>query len=184
MTETIVFIAIVLGGLLFRIFIFRAPSTRFRRKAVLTGGEREFFHLLQRALPECLVCPQMAVPVLLEPVGLGKSRRAALECIDGKRVGYAIFNEDMQLLAVVELDHRERPGRRALARDACFASAGITTLRYHAERLPSETRICSNVFSRKRSAAGKTTVALIEPGSAIEFRKPQTPWGNTLNTQA
>ncbi|HEY0847389.1 MAG TPA: DUF2726 domain-containing protein, partial [Noviherbaspirillum sp.] len=137
MMETLVFAAIILGGLLYRLVATRVVPARYRRKAILTGGERDFFFRLQEALPECVVCPQVAVSALLEPVGVGKLRQAAVDCIDGKRVGYAVFDRDMQLIAVVELDHRTRTSRRAAARDAYFAGAGIKTVRFQSKRLPS-----------------------------------------------
>ena len=182
MIEAFVFAVIVFGGLLLRFVMTLKGPVRFRKKPVLTGGDREFFFRLRHALPECLVCPQVAVSALLEPAGVGKIRRAASDCIDGKKVGYAIFNEEMQLLAVVELDHRGRRSRRAAARDACFASAGIRTVRFHTKRLPSETRIRRSVFPRPSHASGRTIdISTLDRDAAIEFRRPETPWRNTVN---
>lgn len=177
MMETFVFATIIVGGLLFRLITGRAAPARFRRKPVLTGGEREFFFRLQGALPECVVCPQVAVSALLEPAGVGKMRRVAVDCIDGKRVSYAVFDKEMQLIAVVELDHRTRTSRRAAARDAYFASAGIRTVRFQSKRPPSETKIRSVIFTRSPVASTYT----VDRNAEIEFIRPETPWRNTAN---
>ena len=179
MAEIIVFVSIVCGGLLGWFAMTRMKPLRYRRRPVLTGSEREFFYRLQRALPECRVCPQVAVAALIEPTGIGRLRRTALNSIDGKRVGFAIFAEDMQLLAVVELDQRSRPTRDDLARDACFASAGIRTVRFHAKRVPSEGKIRSSIFVRQPRTSSHSLASSTTPrGNDIEFRK--TPWRNTI----
>lgn len=150
--ETVVFIGIVFVGLLGWFAANHARSVRYRRKPVLTGREREFFFRLRNALSECHVCPQVAVPALIEPAGVGKLRRQALATVSGKRVGYAVFDEDMDLLAVVELAHRSRPTRMERAREACLASAGIRTVRFYARGLPSEVKIRSSIFDRRSAA--------------------------------
>lgn len=177
MLEAVVFATIVLGGLMFRLIAGHAMPARFRRKPVLTGGEREFFFRLQTALPECVVCPQVAVSALLEPVGVGKLRQAAVDCIDGKRVSYAVFDKEMQLITVVEIDHRTRRSRRAAARDAYFASAGIRTVRFQSHCLPSDTKIRSAIFTRTPVISTYT----VDRGAEIEFVRPETPWRNTFN---
>ena len=47
-----------------------------------------------------------AVSALIEPAGSGPARKAALDRIKAEKVGYAVFDEQMELMAVVELDHR------------------------------------------------------------------------------
>lgn len=178
MADYLVFAAIILGGLLVRFVTGRSAPVRYRRKPVLTGGEREFFFRLRQALPECVVCPQVAVSALLEPAGVGRLRQAAVDCIDGKRVGYAVFDRNMELVAVVELDHRTRTSRRAAARDAYFSSAGIRTIRFQSKRLPSETKIRSAVFVRESATAHDAKGVR---NGEIEFVKPATPWRNTVN---
>lgn len=178
MVDYVVFAAIILGGLLVRFITGRSAPVRYRRKSVLTGGEREFFFRLQQALPECVVCPQVAVSALLEPVGVGRLRQAAVDCIDGKRVGYAVFDRNMEVIAIVELDHRTRTSRRAAARDAYFSSAGIRTVRFQSKHLPSETKIRSAIFSRKPATVPDVKGSR---NGEIEFAKLPTPWRNTVN---
>ena len=83
----------------------------------------------------------------------------------------------MQLLAVVELVHRARPSRMERAREACFASAGIRTVRFKAKRLPSEGKIRSSIFERR--SARSNPHAQMMGDKELEFRK--APWRNTVN---
>lgn len=119
---------------------------RYRKRAMLAGGELEFFYRLRRALPECHVFPQVAMSALVEPMGIGKARQSAFARIMGKRVGYAVFDDEMKLLAVVELDYRSRLSRQDAKRDACFSEVGVKTVRFQSKRKPSEARIKSSIF--------------------------------------
>lgn len=174
--ETFVFVSIVFAGLVGWFVMTRVKPVCYRKKPVLTGGERDFYFRLRSALPECHVCPQVAVAALIEPSGMGRLRQRAVSALGGKRVGYAVFDENMDLLAVVEFAHRSRPTRMERAREACFASAGIRTVRFQAKRIPSEGKIRSSIFARKTSKS----IAQVDPAhNDLEFRK--TPWRNTLN---
>lgn len=176
MSELIVMAAIVFGGLLLWLFMHRERPVRFRRKSVLIGGERDFFFCLRQALPTCIVCPQVAVSALIEPAGSGPARRQALMRIAGERVGYAILDEEMRLIAVVELDRRSRIKRRDAAREAYFASAGIKTVRFQAKHLPSATQIQASILplvpacQRERSAVRTVN---------FRARRHHSPWRNT-----
>lgn len=179
MKEAIVVAAIVFGGLLLWLFIHRKRPLRFRSKAALTGVEREFFFRLRDALPTCQVCPQLAVSALIEPIGIGAARRRALESIAGKRVGYAVFDEDMRLIAVVELDHGSRTVRDDAARDKYFSSAGIHTVRFNAKCLPSALKIRKCIFARAESA-GHPHHDRGDRAVGIEFKllaSPMTQYG-------
>lgn len=181
MDEMIVFVAIVAGGLLLRLILGRKRQPRYRKKAVLTGRERDFFYHLKRALPECQICPQVAVSALIEPVGIGMMRQMALDCIIGQKVSYAVFDEHMELVVVVELNHRSRPDRDEAARDAYFSRAGVRTVRFQVKRLPSEVKIRASIFPRSEALPGGRADSNVfdQRGGEIEFEK--TPWRNTLN---
>jgi hypothetical protein len=184
MAETILFVAIIVGGLAVWFAMGRERPARFRRKPVLTGGDLEFFYQLRYALPECLVCPQVAVAALIEPTGPGKARQTALDNIYRKTVGYAVFDEDMQLVVVVELNHRSRPTRKETARDVTFESAGIRTIRFYAKRLPSETKIRSSVYARSAiSGSQQSRSHSLHDDSEIQYNCQKSPWRNTVNVQ-
>ena len=177
MKETFVFVAIVFIGLAGWFVVHRAQSSRYRKKPVLTGSERDFFFRLRNSLPECHISPQVAVSALIEPAGMGKLRQRAIASIGRMRVGYAIFDDEMQLVAVVELAHRSRPGRMEKVKEDCLASAGIRTVRFNAKRLPSEGKIRASVFSRR--SASTSPQFYVRTDKELEFRR--TPWRNTVN---
>jgi hypothetical protein len=183
--DLMIMAVIIIGGLVAWLALNVEGQLRFRRRPLLTGCELEFFFRLQRALPGCVVCPQIAVSALIEPLGVGKTRRAAMARIEAQRVGYAVFDEDMQLVAVVELDQRARPKRKEVARDAWFSGAGIRTVRFHAKKLPSDSRILATVFPRGEpyleSSGPRQERARAD---AIEFRRASTPWRDTVDMNA
>jgi len=184
MDEAIVFTSIVLGGLLYWVASTRDKPAKYRKKNVLTGSEREFFYRLRQALPECVVCPQVAVSALIEPMGIGVARKAGLDRIKGERVGYAVFDERMHLIAIVELDHRSRLTRRDRARDAYFSNAAIRTVRFSAKHLPSEGKIKSSIYARdsvQRQHFDHTNAT--DHKADLEFTRPEVVWRNTANAQ-
>lgn len=177
MMEAFVFGSILVAGMLFRLMWHREPLPRFRKKSLFTGSDLEFFCRLRAALPECTVCAQVAVQALIEPAGIGKLRRHGVACLEGRRVGNVVFDENMHPLAVVELNYRGRPTRGQAAMDACFASAGIKVIRFPAHKMPSEVKIRSTVFSRastKNSATG-----IVGSDGRIAFHRPASPWRDT-----
>jgi hypothetical protein len=182
MSEITVFLSVIAGGMILWLLMTRERTVRYRRKPVLTGSDLEFFHRLQRALPAYAICPQVAVTALLEPAGIGKARKTALDLIIGKRVGYAVFGEELELIAVVELDHRARLARRETTRDGWFAAAGIKVVRFRAKHLPSETKIHARIHAGipERQEHGSAYFAGRD-GNTIEFRRPKAPWRNTVN---
>jgi hypothetical protein len=177
MSEMLVFTFILLTGMGGWIMWDRSQLPRFRKKSLLTGGELEFFYRLRGALPECAVFPQVAASVLIEPSGTGKLRRNATALLKGRRVANAVFDDEMRLVAVVELDYRTRTTRRDAVMDSCFASAGIRVVRFQAQRLPSEARIRSAIFPHAKSKAGVLPIV----NDSIEFHRPKSPWRNTFN---
>ncbi|WP_292934279.1 DUF2726 domain-containing protein [Noviherbaspirillum sp.] len=181
MSETTVFFTIVCGGLLLWFLFGREKPARYRKKNLLTGRERDFFYRLRRALPDCLVFPRMPLSALIEPTGIGRVRKTAHAAIEGLKVGYAVFDMDMRLVAVVELDHGVRMSRRAAAREAYLDRAGIRIVRFPARKLPSETNIHATIYARSASQNGARVSEATAQSDVIEFIPQRSPWRNTLN---
>ncbi|WP_019139657.1 DUF2726 domain-containing protein [Noviherbaspirillum massiliense] len=171
----------VIGALALR-FVFGAGKIpRYHRKPVLLGAELDFFYLLQRALPECHVFPGMALAALIEPQGMGKLRMSAYERIAARRVGYAVFDKEMQVLAVVELSP-SRSRRRESKKEAYLASAGIRTVHFHPGQFPSEARIQRTILANSpQSPAARMKVHTRIHFARRESGRVKTPWRNTLN---
>jgi hypothetical protein len=184
MSETIVVAVIVLGGFGIWLAMHREGRVRYRKKALLTGCELEFFHRLRQALPECVVAPQVGLAALIEPAGIGPGRQTALSLLATRRVGYAVFDEQMQLLTIVELNHGSRRKRADMAMDRYLTEAGLRTVRFNSRQLPSDVRIRASVFARGQSQASGDSGPLASEASAIEFERPKGPWRNTLNAHS
>ncbi len=175
-SEAAVAAFIVFGGLIIWFWTHRAVEGRYRQRPLLTGCDREFFWQLRQALPESLVIPQVPVSALIEPAGSGPARQAALAGIEARRVGYAVFDQELQLQVVVELEHRSRRARNRAARDACFESAGIPIVRFKVKRMPAQEEIRRRVYEACAAGKRRSVFGLDQP---IEFQRPETPWRNT-----
>lgn len=185
MNEAIVFALIISVGLAGWFAVNRDRPVRFRARQVVTGTGLEFYFRLKRALPECTVCPQVAATSLLEPLGMGTRRKAALHRIVGRRVGYAVFDTDMQLIVVIELDHRPRLTRREAECERYFNEAGIRTFRFHPKRMPSDEKIRASVFPRARREGGASATTDSAHDGTIEFRPGSAGrWRNTVNAHS
>ncbi|HVL77390.1 MAG TPA: DUF2726 domain-containing protein [Noviherbaspirillum sp.] len=183
MAELGVFLVILGSGLLGWFILNRPRPARFRARPILTGSALEFLFRLKRALPECTVCPQVAATSLLEPLGVGRARKAALSRIVGRRVGYAVFDEEMQLIAVIELDHRPRLTRREAECDSYFSEAGVPVLRFRQQQMPSVSKIRSSVFPRA-AATVQCAEQSMPDAAPIEFKPRAAIWRNTLNAHS
>jgi len=134
-------VALLLIKLWFKNWLEKADFN-YRAKSIMTRNEMEFFQRLRRANPDGYVFPQVAFSALLEPAVKHKRNWwMAFKYLAHKRVDYAIYNDRLQLLCIVELDDRTHNLKKDAQRDAAFASAGIVTLRWQASNKPDEAQI-------------------------------------------
>ena len=105
----------------------------------MTPNELEFFRRLQRAMPDTHFFPQVAMSALVTPSASNpKIRLAAFRRISQKRVDYAAYTEQMNLLCVIELDDSTHNAKNDHLRDQVLMSAGIRTVRWQSKKKPSE----------------------------------------------
>lgn len=131
----------------------QAAQQRYRRRAVMTPNEMEFYGRIARALPGMHVCPQVAMHALIEPT----SPDAKLRLIDFRRISqkvvdYAIFDAQWALVLVIELDDRTHVASRDAIRDGYMSAAGIRTLRYQSRSKPGEAQIAADVLRPREPA--------------------------------
>jgi hypothetical protein len=102
----------------------------FARKPYRVGDQLAFYQRLRRALPSCTIFPKMPLSDLMSPLAHdARHLRQLQERLAGRRMAYAVFNDALELLCVVELtqpglDDDERALTLALleeARIACFS---------------------------------------------------------------
>jgi hypothetical protein len=131
----------------------QAAQQRYRRRAVMTPNEMEFYGRIARALPSMHVCPQVAMHALIEPT----SPDAKLRLIDFRRISqkvvdYAIFDAQWALVLVIELDDRTHVASRDAIRDGYMSAAGIRTLRYQSRSKPGVAQIAADVLGPREPA--------------------------------
>lgn len=119
---------------------------QYRARSLLTGNEIEFFRRLRRALPQEYIFPQVALSALIAPRSRSEKQLRDFRRISQKRVDYAIYTSDLQLVAIVELDDRTHNRAADAERDAFVASAGIRTLRFESRNKPTVEQIRAAVF--------------------------------------
>ena len=115
-------------------------------RPIMTENELEFFHRLQRALPEFYVFPQMAANALLQVVqGLDSRKRVGLRNqFAQKHVDYVLCErETLRVVALIELDDRTHRTEKDEARDLLFGQAGYITHRFESRRKPSDAEIAA-----------------------------------------
>lgn len=100
---------------------------RLQRKPVMTTREQQMYHLLQTALPECTVLAQVAFSALVTAKGWANRNR-----FDRKVADFVLCSQQLNVIAVIELDDRSHAGRESQdrERDAMLRLAGYVTLRY------------------------------------------------------
>nr|WP_315466455.1 DUF2726 domain-containing protein [uncultured Undibacterium sp.] len=102
-----------------------------------------FFKRLQKVLPNCLIFPHVQLAAILEAhVSNEKKRQLMRQKLQERHVDFGIFNKELELLCVVELESNsdtskdeEHPTRKLLK------SAGIKCIRWSREALPTAEQI-------------------------------------------
>lgn len=130
-----------------------SPDSIYKKKALLTANEKEFFERLTQALPGYRVFPQVAMGALIAvSVDEGRSVLKARSRFAQKIVDYVVCDERLNVLGLIELDDRTHVSTKDAARDALTRSAGYWTLRYQSKAKPSMTQIARDVrAAAKRS---------------------------------
>jgi hypothetical protein len=76
----------------------------YAKKSLFVGEHHAFYQRLRRALPNCLIFPDMALSALMAPTATdARHRRNQQEQLDGRKVAYAVFDGKLELLCVIEL---------------------------------------------------------------------------------
>lgn len=112
-----------------------APS-RYKARRLLTENETEFFRRIKIALPEFHVFPQVAMSALIEPTSKGQATIADRNRIDRKVIDFTVFNIELELICLIELDDSTHIKAKDEARDKITGSAGIKTLRWSSKNKP------------------------------------------------
>lgn len=125
-----------------------SATHRYKARRLQTTNEEEFFMRLRRAVPELHVFPQVALSALVEARGASnQDRLAAFRRISQKRVDWAICDQDLEVVCVVELDDATHDARRDADRDRILRSAGIPCIRWQSRGRPNSGEVRSRVMA-------------------------------------
>lgn len=121
------------------------PGSRaqFARRGVMTPNELEFFWRLRTALPEFIVCPQVAMSAVLthSPRVAHRNRFATRNRFDRKVVDFVILDAAGLTVALVELDDATHSKDLDAARDAMTGMVGYRTVRFNSRPRPTTAAI-------------------------------------------
>lgn len=125
-------------------------SKRYNYRAIpiMSPTEVKFFRQLEEALPALWIFPQVGFSALLQPKATGKEYWQAWGHMAQKRVDFALYDREMKLLAVVELDDPSHDRRRESdrERDVMLEGVGIRVVRFDVRRWPKSDQIVDAMF--------------------------------------
>lgn len=135
-------------GVVLVLVLFLARKPRYRRAAIMTENEREFYGRLLAACPDCQIWPQVPILALVRPDAKEGSRAfwMAFKRISNTRVDWAIVL-DMEVIAIVELDDRSHDARKDAQRDKILKSCGYRVVRFNSSRRPDPRQINEAIFA-------------------------------------
>lgn len=110
----------------------------FARKSYIDGQQLAFYRRLRHALPNCTMFPNVALSDLIEPLaGDVRLLRQQVGRLDGVRISYAIFDEMLELLCVIELSPAGVQCQRRAQALAILDEVGISCFTWEHDNLPS-----------------------------------------------
>jgi very-short-patch-repair endonuclease len=154
-------VVVVLGAVAFAVVTGRLAALKklakggvpqYRPRPLLTPNEAEFYARLLAALPDANVFPQVALSAIIEPRSIGSKRLVDFRRISQKRVDFAVYTKELELVAIVELDDRTHSATRDKQRDALSASASVRTVRFESRKKPNSEQIRSAILEAKTRA--------------------------------
>ncbi|AEA65725.1 DUF2726 domain-containing protein [Burkholderia gladioli] len=129
-----------------------SDGPEFKCQGILTDTETRFFWQLTRALPNEWIFPQVAMSAVLQPTVPNGDRNwwRSFGKIAQKRIDFIIYDRNLNLLAVIELDDPSHDSKKAndRLRDQNLADAGIRTIRFDVRAWPDHRAIQNAVFPK------------------------------------
>jgi hypothetical protein len=135
-------------GIMLVLVIFLTRKPRYRRHTIMTENEREFYGRLLAACPDCQIWPQVPILALVRPDAKEGSRAfwMAFKRISNTRVDWVVV-QDMEVVAIIELDDRSHDARKDAQRDRILKSCGYRVIRFNSSRRPDPRQIQEAIFA-------------------------------------
>lgn len=117
----------------------------FAKKPIMSKNEREFFWIIQKALPkEYFLNVQTSLASFLKPLGHEQNRLKSK--IAKKYTGFVVLNHDLDIMCIIEIDDRKPDLEKDVERDLIFNAAGYNIIRYDAKMKPTVDKIHSDIL--------------------------------------
>jgi hypothetical protein len=135
-------------GIVLVLALFLSRKPRYRRATIMTDNEREFYGRLLAACPNCQIWPQVPILALVRPDAKEGSRAfwLAFKRISNTRVDWVVV-QDMEVVAIIELDDRSHDARKDAQRDRILKSCGYRVVRFSSSRRPDPRQIHEAIFA-------------------------------------
>lgn len=122
------------------------PRPQYKAKTVLTPSEQVLYWSLRKALPDYVVLAQVAFSALMEPnIRNGKYFWQLFGRISQKRADFTVCDKAFRIVAIIELDDNSHDSAKDQERDAVTESAGIRTIRWNVNKMPTEEEILTAI---------------------------------------
>jgi hypothetical protein len=132
----------------------------YRARRLLSDNEMHFAEVLERALPDYKVIPQVSFGAFLRVrEGLAPaSATTAFNRVSSKRADWVVCDRRYQVLCIVELDDRSHDLEKDRRRDSYTAAAGLPTLRVPSRNKPDASALRKAVLACMEGQAVTTRI--------------------------
>jgi hypothetical protein len=145
----------------------------YAKKSLFGGEHRAFYMRLRQALPNCLIFPEIALSALITPTATeARSLRQQQEQIDGRTVAYAIYDQALELLCVIELSGTAGNAHHTTSTQDLLQEAGIKRFCWDTDSLPTSEQILRAMAAYTDIAPPKFEAA---PNSVLRFPTGAVP---------
>lgn len=113
-------------------------SLDYKKKKIFSEEELAFFKHLKQILPNCFIFPQLHLSsIIFAKTDNEKQRNEIEQKIDQHIVDFGIFNENLELLCVIELeDHSKNENELTTDSKTYLNSAKVPSIRWNKHQLP------------------------------------------------
>lgn len=141
-----------------------SDSANYKRRALMTDNELEFFGRLVAALPDHYIFPQVSMGALLEPTSADKKQAHSDRLrIAQQRIDYVVCNKRCEVVAVVELDDKTHSRAKDKVRDERLEQAAVRTVRFQSRQKPAAEVIRATVLQIAAPAPVPSVVPAVAP---------------------
>lgn len=110
---------------------------QYKAKELMTNNEIEFFQRLIKAFPQYYVFPQVSLGAILAAAEIDAAQRNGTRMTFAQKMAdYVICNQQMKIVAIVELDDKTHNKEKDDKRDNMLQTAGYKTIRFESKHKP------------------------------------------------